>query len=66
MGIKKLAASMFMPVRALMVAAPPRINIAVTMSEDKRPKKRNVKWAFVPQRHCTTCPGRSFQMPILP
>ena len=37
-----------------MVAAPPRINIAVTMRHVSRQKKRKTKWAGVPQRTCTT------------
>jgi len=37
-----------------MVAAPPRINIAVTIKEARSPKKRNVRCAPLPQRECTT------------
>jgi len=53
-GIRKHAASVFMPVRALMVAAPPSINIAVTMRDVSNPKKRKVMCAQKPHRTRTT------------
>ena len=37
----------------MIVAAPPRISIAVTMRQVRRPKKRKVKCAAVPQRTST-------------
>lgn len=51
---------MFMPVRALMVAAPPRMSIAVTINDESSPKKRNVKCAEVPHLFIYTIDQRKF------
>ena len=43
----------FMPVRAVMTAAPPRISMALTMMLVRKQKKKNTKCARFPQRACT-------------
>lgn len=50
----KIGARAVTPVSALMVAAPPRINIAVTIRDDRHPKKRKVMCAAKPHRIWTT------------
>jgi hypothetical protein len=48
-GIRKAARYKFIPVKASMVAAPPRSSMDVTMMLAENVKKRNMMWAAFPQ-----------------
>ena len=51
--VLELTAIVFMPVRAVITAAPPRISIALTMMLVRKQKKKKTRWAVFPQRACT-------------
>lgn len=51
--VSELTAIVFMPVRAVMTAAPPRISIALTMMLVRKQKKKKTRCAAFPQRACT-------------
>ncbi len=51
--VSELTAIVFMPVRAVMTAAPPKISIALTMILVRKQKKKKTRWAVFPQRACT-------------